>query len=168
MKYESSYKSQTVFNTQFNMNQAVFPGVANMNQAINHRQYLIHWYISNNYDFIIEKNGSYLEFRRENFLVHLEIANIHTLTLHAWALIAIPQKISFKIYPFLQFREINDLIMLNTCLKSKGRHGPGRGLNTWPPDNKYIALPTELPDPCLCNNSCMLYQQLIRCTRCRS
>ena len=35
----------------------------------------------------------------------------------------------------------------HTCLKSKGRHGLGRGLNPWPPDNKSIALPTELPDP---------------------
>ena len=34
-----------------------------------------------------------------------------------------------------------------SCLKSEGRHGPKRGLNPWPPDNKSIDLPTELPDP---------------------
>ena len=27
------------------------------------------------------------------------------------------------------------------CLKSKGRHGPGRDLNPWPPYNKSIDLP---------------------------
>ena len=25
-------------------------------------------------------------------------------------------------------------------LEKKGQHGPGRGMNPWPPDNKYIAL----------------------------
>ena len=44
----------------------------------------------------------------------------------------------------------------HTCLKSKSRHGPRRGLNPWPPDDQYIALPTKLPVPS--HNSFMIYQ----------